>query len=270
MAEAGATVICAARTRSQLDEAVAAIEAAGGKARAVELDMADLEGMDAALEQCGPIDILFNNAGMNIRQPIVEVSEENYDQIMAVNLKGLYFLSQKVGRQMIERGQGGKIINIGSLTTGYALAKVSVYTATKGAVGQLTKGQAIEFGSHNIQVNAICPGFIITSLSEKLWADDTMRAWGEGRVVLNRLGTPEDLVGTAVFSRRASFGLRHSAFTSMAASWLATSGPCRRWLVVSSWYRVRIAPTNMGQLRQAIIRVPAVGRRLVAADGEPI
>ena len=199
MAEAGATVICAARTRSQLDEAVTAIEDAGGKARAVELDMADLEGMDAALEQCGPIDILFNNAGMNIRQPIVEVSEENYDQIMAVNLKGLYFLSQKVGRQMIERGQGGKIINIGSLTTGYALAKVSVYTATKGAVGQLTKGQAIEFGSHNIQVNAICPGFIITSLSEKLWADDTMRAWGEGRVVLNRLGTPEDLVGTAVF-----------------------------------------------------------------------
>ncbi|MBC9867507.1 MAG: SDR family NAD(P)-dependent oxidoreductase, partial [Opitutae bacterium] len=91
MAEAGATVICAARTRSQLDEAVTAIEASGGKARAVELDMADLEGMDAALEQCGPIDILFNNAGMNIRQPIVEVSEENYDQIMAVNLKGLYF-----------------------------------------------------------------------------------------------------------------------------------------------------------------------------------
>ena len=118
---------------------------------------------------------------------------------MSVNLKGLYFLSQKVGHQMIERGQGGKIINIGSLTTGYALAKVSVYTATKGAVGQLTKGQAVEFGPHNIQVNAICPGFILTSLTEKMWADATMRSWGEQRVALNRLGTPEDLVGTAVY-----------------------------------------------------------------------
>lgn len=204
MAAAGATVICAARTRSQLDDAVSAIEAAGGKARAIEMDMSDLAAMDAALEECGPIDILFNNAGMNIRQPITEVTEENYDQIMAVNLKGLYFLSQKVGQQMIERGNGGKIINIGSLTTGYALAKVSVYTATKGAVGQLTKGQAVEFGPHNIQVNAICPGFILTSLTEKMWADQTMRDWGEGRVALNRLGTPEDLVGTAVFLAAAA------------------------------------------------------------------
>ena len=204
MAAAGATVICAARTRSQLDDAVSAIEAAGGKARAIEMDMSDLAAMDAALEECGPIDILFNNAGMNIRQPITEVTEENYDQIMAVNLKGLYFLSQKVGQQMIERGNGGKIINIGSLTTGYALAKVSVYTATKGAVGQLTKGQAVEFGPHNIQVNAICPGFILTSLTERMWADQTMRDWGEGRVALNRLGTPEDLVGTAVFLAAAA------------------------------------------------------------------
>jgi len=204
MAAAGATVICAARTRSQLDDAVSAIEAAGGKARAIEMDMSDLAAMDAAIEECGPIDILFNNAGMNIRQPITEVTEENYDQIMAVNLKGLYFLSQKVGQQMIERGNGGKIINIGSLTTGYALAKVSVYTATKGAVGQLTKGQAVEFGPHNIQVNAICPGFILTSLTEKMWADQTMRDWGEGRVALNRLGTPEDLVGTAVFLAAAA------------------------------------------------------------------
>jgi NAD(P)-dependent dehydrogenase (short-subunit alcohol dehydrogenase family) len=203
MANAGATVVCAARTRAQLDEAVAAIEANGGKGIAVEMDMSDLDSMDKGiatiLEQCDQIDILFNNAGMNVRQPIVEVTEENYDQIMAVNLKGLYFLSQKVSRHMIERGKGGKIINIGSLTTGYALAKVSVYTATKGAVGQLTKAQAVEFGAHNIQVNAICPGFVITSLTEKLWADETMRAWGEGRVALNRLGTPEDMVGTAVF-----------------------------------------------------------------------
>ena len=202
LAAEGARVACAARTRSQLDEVVAAIEQSGGEALAIEMDLADLGSMEAAVEAAlsrfGQIDVLVNNAGMNVREPIEEVTEEHFDQIMAVNLKGLYFLSQRAARHMIPSKQG-KIINIGSLTTGYALAKVSVYTATKGAVGQLTKVQAVEFGQHNIQVNAICPGFVLTPLTEKLWADPTMRAWGEDRVPLGRLATPQDMVGTAVF-----------------------------------------------------------------------
>ncbi len=202
LAAQGAKIACAARTRSQLDEAVAAIREAGGEGLAFELDMGDMDSLDrvvaAVLEEFGQIDILVNNAGMNIRQPIEEVSEENFDQIMAVNLKGLYFLSQKVARHMGKRKRG-KIINIGSLTTGYALAKVSVYGATKGAVGQITRAQAVEFGPHNIQVNAICPGFVVTPLTEKLWQDETMRNWGESRLALGRLATPEDMVGTAAF-----------------------------------------------------------------------
>ena len=202
LASQGATVICASRTKAELDDAVTAIEAAGGSAMALTMDMAEMDSIDAgvgaAIDAYGRIDILFNNAGMNVRQPIDEVTEEVYDRIMAVNLKGLYFLSQKVARRMRTRRQG-KIINVGSLTTGYALAKVSVYTATKGAVGQLTKAQAVEFGPDNIQVNAICPGFVVTPLTQKLWADEKMRAWGEGRVALRRLGTPQDMVGTVVF-----------------------------------------------------------------------
>ncbi len=202
LASQGATVICASRTKAELDDAVTAIEAAGGTAMALIMDMAEMDSIDAgvaaAIDAYGHIDILFNNAGMNVRQPIDEVTEEVYDRIMAVNLKGLYFLSQKVARHMRTRRQG-KIINVGSLTTGYALAKVSVYTATKGAVGQLTKAQAVEFGPDNIQVNAICPGFVVTPLTEKLWADEKMRAWGEGRVALRRLGTPQDMAGTVVF-----------------------------------------------------------------------
>lgn len=202
LAEQGATVVCSSRTKTELDEAVSAIEAAGGKALAVTMDMADMDSIDTGVEQviaeCGRIDILFNNAGMNVRQPIDEVDEEAFDRIVTVNLKGLYFLSQKVARDMRTRSQG-KIINVGSLTTGYALAKVSVYTATKGAVGQLTKAQAVEFGPDGIQVNAICPGFVVTSLTEKMWADKTMRAWGEGRVPLGRLGTPQDMAGTVAF-----------------------------------------------------------------------
>ncbi len=202
LAVQGAQIACAARTRTQLDEAVRAIEEAGGTALAIELDIGDLDSVKAAVEAAlahfGQIDVLVNNAGMNIRQPIEEVTEENFDQIMGVNLKGLYFLSQRVARHMRERRKG-KIINIGSLTTGYALAKVSVYGATKGAVGQLTRAQAVEFGRYNIQVNAICPGFVVTPLTEKLWEDETMRKWGEGRLALGRLATPQDMVGTAVF-----------------------------------------------------------------------
>ena len=198
----GAKVVCAARTRSQLDDAVAIIESGGSEALAVEIDVSDLEsinaGVQTAIDQFGQIDVLVNNAGMNVREPMMEATEEHYDQIMAVNLKGLYFLSQAVAKRMISRQQG-KIINIGSLTTGTTLNQVSVYTATKGAVGQLTKAQALELGQDNIQANAICPGFVVTPLTEKIWSDSTMRNWGEGRIPLGRLATPEDMVGTAIF-----------------------------------------------------------------------
>jgi len=198
----GATVVCAARTRSQLDEAVETITARDGIAVAIEMDMSDLasvrSAVDETIERFGQIDILVNNAGMNIREPIEDVTEDHYDQIMAVNLKGLYFLSQEVFVHMKSRKKG-KVINIGSLTTGISLHSVSVYTATKGAVGQLTKAQALEMGPHNIQSNAICPGFILTPLTEKLWSDPTLQEWGNRRTPAGRLGVPGDLVGTAVY-----------------------------------------------------------------------
>lgn len=202
LAAAGAKVVCAARTRSQLDEVVAAIESHGGHAMACEMDMKDLPsiqaGVDATLAAYGQIDILVNNAGMNIREPFTEVSEEHYDEIVAVNQKGLFFLSQAVAKHMIPR-KSGKIIHVGSLNSGISLSQVSVYTATKGAVDQLAKAHAVELGKHNIQVNCICPGFIVTHLTQKLWSDPTMREWGKKRVVMERLGAPEDLAGTAVY-----------------------------------------------------------------------
>ena len=168
----------------------------------VPLDVGDFASHEAALDtviqQWGRLDILVNNAGVNARQPIDEVSEENYDRILGINLKGLYFLSQKAARPMADGG-GGKIINIGSLTTGYALSQVSVYTATKGAVGQLTKSQAIEFGKLNIQANCLCPSFVKTPLTESIWSDQTMQKWVEPRLPAGRLATPQDMAGTAAF-----------------------------------------------------------------------
>lgn len=207
LAGRGARIACAARTRSQIDEAVEAIKSAGGEAWGVEMDLGDRDslqkGVQAIQGHFGQVDILVNNAGMNIREPVEQVTEEHYDRIMSVNLKGLFFLTQAVTRLMIPRKRG-KIINIGSLTTGAALPQVSVYACTKGAVGQLTKALAVELGPHNIQVNAICPGFVVTALTEKLWANPQMRAWGEERVALGRLARPSDMAGTAVFLASAA------------------------------------------------------------------
>lgn len=207
LAANGAKVVCAARTRSQIDNAVTAIQKAGGEALACKMDMEDLasiqSGVDAAIQAYGQIDILVNNAGINIREPFVDVTEEHYDSITAINQKGVFFLTQAVVRNMIPN-RSGKIIHIGSLSTGISLPQISVYTATKGAVGQLTKSNAIELGEHNIQVNAICPGFIMTPLTEKIWADPKLRDWGLSRIAANRLGSPEDLVGTAIFLSSAA------------------------------------------------------------------
>lgn len=201
LADHGAKVVVAARTDTQTQETAEAIRANGGEAEAVTLDISDMSSIQASvdktIESFGQLDILVNNAGMNIREPLEEVTEDHYDQITAVNQKGLFFLTQAAAKHMRPRGRG-KIINIGSLTTGVGLGSVSVYTGTKGAVGQLTKVHAVELAPE-IQVNAICPGFILTPLTEKLWANDSLRAWGEQRCAHGRLGVPEDLVGTAVF-----------------------------------------------------------------------
>ena len=201
LAGQGAKIVVAARTRSQLDETVQVVRDKGGDATAYEMDLNDLAsaqgGVDLAVETYGQLDILVNNAGMNVREPFVEVTEEHYDQISDVNQKGLFFLAQYSARHMSQRGTG-KIINIGSLTTGIGLASVSVYTGTKGAVGQLTKVMAVELAPE-IQVNAICPGFIVTPLTEKLWSNETMHEWGTTRTPHGSIGKPEDLAGTACY-----------------------------------------------------------------------
>ena len=203
----GAKVVAAARTRSELDELVGSVKENGGDALAVEMDISDLKSIrsvvQTALDHFGKIDILVNNAGMNRKFPFVEVTEETYDQIMSVNLKGLFFISQEVAKHMIPRRKG-KIINIGSLTSGMALGNVSVYASTKGAVGQLTKSQALELAPFNIQANAICPGFVLTALTKSLWEQPRFAEWGKTRIPAGRLATPEDMVGTALFFASAA------------------------------------------------------------------
>jgi len=203
LADAGADIAIAARTRSDIDTVAAAVTERGRRSVAIQLDVSKVDelepAVDRVIDELGEIDILFNVAGINIRKPATELSEDDFDQVMDVNFKGAYFLSQQVGKRMIARGQGGKIVNIASLATGMGLPKITVYTGSKGALGQLTKGLAVEWAEHDIQVNALAPGFVATALNNHLWENEEFNTWILDRPPARRVGTPQDMVGTALF-----------------------------------------------------------------------
>lgn len=202
LAEAGASVAVAARTESELEATAAEITATGVTSLAVPLDVSQVDAIAPAVarvtDELGPIDILYNVAGINVRRPAVEFEEEEFDRVMDINFKGAYFMCQEVGKSMIARGQGGKIVNIASIVTAFGLPKITVYTGSKGALGQLTKGLAVEWAPHNIQVNALAPGFIATDLNTHLWTEE-FTSWILTRTPAGRVGRPEDMIGTAVF-----------------------------------------------------------------------
>lgn len=202
LAKSGATVALAGRSEERLAAVLGRIEAAGGAAATFPGDIEAPEEpaslVAAIAARLGPVDILVNCAGINRRQPIREVTPDTFSHLIDVNLRAPYFLSQAVVPGMIERG-GGKIINIGSLTTGWGVGNLSVYGLTKSAIGQLTRVMAVEWATHGIQVNCLCPGWIQTELTKPLWGDEDKARWITDRVPTGRFGLPEELVGMAVY-----------------------------------------------------------------------
>lgn len=152
----------------------------------------------AVIKDFGRIDTLINCAGVNKRMPAVDYTVEDYDQIMDINLRGAFFMAQAVGKQMIKQGSGNQI-NIDSLSTYGSLAQVAPYGMSKSGLTSMTKALALEWGKHGVRVNGLAPGFILTDLTAKLWADPNMQAWNKTITPLQRMGAVEDLLGTAIF-----------------------------------------------------------------------
>lgn len=154
----------------------------------------------------GRIDTLINVAGVNRRKPTLEVSDDDYDFIMNINIRGAFLLSREVGRLMVEAKRGSQI-NISSLNNDRPLKNVLPYAASKAAMGHMTRALAMEWGPSGVRVNALAPGFVLTDLTTKLWSDPDMQAWGKENTPQRRLGQPEDMVGTAIFlaSRASEF-----------------------------------------------------------------
>lgn len=202
LAAAGATVIASDHPRSPLDDAVERIAASGGAVSGAAIDLledgAPQRVVDLALERHGRIDIVVNNAGVNRREPILDVTDESWDLIARLDLKVPYDLSRSAARAMIDAGSGGSIIHIGSLNNVIGLEGVSVYGAHKAALVQTAKSMSVEWARHGIRVNALCPGFMLTPLSQPLWRDELRGSWIVRRSPLRRPGYPEELVGACL------------------------------------------------------------------------
>jgi NAD(P)-dependent dehydrogenase (short-subunit alcohol dehydrogenase family) len=203
LAEAGAIVGVHGTQDEKIAETLRQIETAGGKGVALPGALGEVSAcqdlIGRAAQEMGGLDILINCAGTSRRKPILEFTEAEYDHLMNLNLKSVFFLSQAAAPLMRERG-GGKILNIGSLTTFRGLGMLSVYGATKAAIGLLTQTMAVEWAEYNIQVNCLAPGFIETPLTAQgLFADPHRRQWIMDRVPAKRPGYPADLVGATLF-----------------------------------------------------------------------
>lgn len=200
LAHAGAHTILAARSLDKLEEHAGALRAEGSQASTLRLDVSDSASIRAGVESVKEVDILVNVAGTNIRKRFQDYTRKEYDDMLQTNLHGLVELTQQIGAKMIARGAGGKIVNIGSLMSVRGLPYLSVYAISKGALGQLTKVLAAEWGRYNIYVNCIAPGFIVTDLNRKMWeTQPKMVEWLKTAQALPRTGTPEDIAPLAVF-----------------------------------------------------------------------
>jgi 2-deoxy-D-gluconate 3-dehydrogenase len=223
LAEAGADI--ALVDILDMAESKAKIEALGRKCIAVTADLSKKESVDtivaATVEQMGGIDILFNNAGIIRRAPITEFAEKDWDDVMDINIRTLFFLSQAAGKQMIEQGRGGKIINTASMLSFQGGIFVPSYTASKSAVMGLTRLLANELGAYNINVNAIAPGYMATDNTTALREDPVRNKAILDRIPAGRWGTPEDLKGAAVFLASPAADYMQGYTIAVDGGWLA-------------------------------------------------
>ncbi len=219
MAGAGADVVCVDIVSS--DETVKRITAAGGRATQVQIDLTRRGAIDELMAKAGDVDILVNCAGIIRRADALDFSEEDWDQVMDINLKAVFFLSQAFGRAVLARGATGAIVNIASLLSFQGGIRVPSYTASKSGVAGLTKLLANEWAAKGINVNAIAPGYIATNNTAALRADAERSKAILDRIPAGRWGEPEDIAGAAVFLASPAARYVHGAVFNVDGGWLA-------------------------------------------------
>ena len=223
LAGAGADIVCVGR--SSAAETVAAVQALGRQALEVQADLTSTRDVPQILAETlgrfGRLDILVNNAGTIRRADALEFSETDWDDVLGVNLKSVFFLSQAAAREMIGSGRGGKIIHIASMLSFQGGIRVASYTASKSGVAGLTRLMANEWAARHVNVNAIAPGYFATNNTEALRQDETRNRDILARIPAARWGQPGDLAGAAVFLASRASDYVHGAVIPVDGGWLA-------------------------------------------------
>ncbi len=202
LASGGARVILNGTNKEKLNNSRQNLKEQGFETLAFPFDVTSANDVSNAVERInaeeGPIDVLVNNAGVNLRAPAEEMDEATWDKVLNINLKGAFLVSQAVGKGMIRKKQG-KIINICSMQSELGRATISPYAASKGGLKMLTKNLAVEWAKYNIQINGIGPGYFKTKMTKALYENKEFDEWLRSRTPANRWGDPEELVGALIY-----------------------------------------------------------------------
>lgn len=220
-AAAGAHVTLCARTASEIDAAAEYLRASGLAAETLPLDVTDIRAFDSAMAALPPFDVFVNNAGTNRPKPLVEVTEDDFDAVVGLNVKAAIFCAKAVASRMIGAGNGGSIINMSSQMGHVGAENRTLYCASKWALEGFTKALAIELGGHGIRVNTICPTFIETPMTRPFFEDEEFRASVLSKIKLGRIGTVDDVTGAAVFLASDASSLMTGSALMLDGGWTA-------------------------------------------------
>jgi NAD(P)-dependent dehydrogenase (short-subunit alcohol dehydrogenase family) len=221
LAAAGARVTLAARTRDEIEAAAAAIRERGQWAEALPLDVTDLARTQAEIARAAPFNILVNNAGTNRPKPLLDVTIDDFDAIMSLNVRAAYFVAQAVARRLIEAKQPGSIINVSSQMGHVGAARRTVYCASKHAMEGFTKAMAIELAPHNIRVNSLGPTFLETPLTRPFFQNAAFKAEVLSRIKLGRLGQLDEITGAVLFLASDASSLMTGSALVVDGGWTA-------------------------------------------------
>jgi len=225
LAQAGAEVWLMARTRGEIDQAAAEIRAADGKAHTVACDVTETAAMQKAIAAIPVLDVLVNNAGTNIPEPFVEVSEAHLDQLLALNVRAAFLVAQAAARKMLEspdrKARGGAILHMSSQMGHVGAPGRTVYALTKHALEGLTKSMALEFAALGIRVLSIAPTFIETPLYQKMSARPDFADWVHGRIAMGRVGRADEVAAAVVFAASPAASLMTGTSLVVDGGWTA-------------------------------------------------
>lgn len=221
LADAGAHVTLLSRTAREIEAAAEAIRTRGGTADTLVLDVLDADAAARAIAAREPYEVLVNNAGTNRPKPFVNVTQDDFDAVMDLNLRAAFFLAQAVARRLLAAGRGGSIINVSSQMGHVGAANRTIYCASKWAIEGLTKAMAVELAPHGIRVNTLGPTFIETPLTKPFFEDAAFKASVLTKIKLGRIGQVEDLMGAILFLASDASALMTGSALVVDGGWTA-------------------------------------------------